>query len=576
MPGSAAELRALEQLREVRGREAAARKATLLRSLARRRLATAAQLLRLHEAACFLRAYPDSGAVLAEAERLLTTFAGRGDLRRHRLELADTGIAGTAIHYRFYAPTARWLARRFPARLAIDWPEFTRRDRLKSLLYLLAPYCESPPPDERKLSLPRWLARLRGEAESDAAFLIRRLAGLSRRAPLGDHLYEDLDLPIRLAPGPEVPSRTTARAPGSAAAIREGRLDRSRPDLRIVARRRPLAIRDVAPREGEALVDLAREAMLTRARDLDVFAQADPASVRMIDWDDGFQLACMGAAPEGRFLLEAVYGFLMLQGGVPIGYVLASALFRSSEIAYNVFETFRGGEAARNYGRVLATVRTLFGSNAFAIDPYQLGHGNHEAIDSGAFWFYRKLGFSPAPQDEARLRLLRVEESRIRRDPSYRSSAATLRKLAAGYVFFHLGRPREDVLGKLPLDRIGMAVTEALAERAGSDVERGLDECAAAAAAALAVRDLRRWSPAERAMFRRFSPLVLALPGLAGWSRDERIALARLIRVKGGRRESDFVALFDAHPRLRRALLRLATLESRTVIPAEHYLVRFS
>jgi hypothetical protein len=30
--------------------------------------------------------------------------------------------------------------------------------------------------------------------------------------------------------------------------------------------------------------------------------------------------------------------------------------------------------------------------------------------------------------------------------------------------------------------------------------------------------------------------------------------LARVVRAKGGRRESDFLARFDAHPRLGRAL----------------------
>ena len=34
-----------------------------------------------------------------------------------------------------------------------------------------------------------------------------------------------------------------------------------------------------------------------------------------------------------------------LEAGLPIGYVLASSLFGSTEIAYNVFETFRGAEA---------------------------------------------------------------------------------------------------------------------------------------------------------------------------------------------------------------------------------------
>jgi len=68
--------------------------------------------------------------------------------------------------------------------------------------------------------------------------------------------------------------------------------------------------------------------------------------------------------------------------------------------------------------------RGPFRNPIFTIDPYQLGLGNDEAIESGAFWFYRKLGFRP--MDPAIERLARAEEKRGRR-----SSAATLRKLAA-------------------------------------------------------------------------------------------------------------------------------------------------
>ncbi len=100
--------------------------------------------------------------------------------------------------------------------------------------------------------------------------------------------------------------------------------------------------------------------------------------------------------PERRLLLESVYGFLTLKNGVPVGYVLVSALFGSSEIAYNVFETFRGGESGRIYGKVLALTRQLFGPDVFTIFPYQLGgYGNPEALESGAWWFYQKLGFRP-------------------------------------------------------------------------------------------------------------------------------------------------------------------------------------
>jgi hypothetical protein len=42
------------------------------------------------------------------------------------------------------------------------------------------------------------------------------------------------------------------------------------------------------------------------------------------------------------------------------------------------------------------------------------------------------------------------------------------------------------------------------------------------------------------------------------WSPAERRALVRVVRAKGGRRESDFVRAFDAHAKLRHALLALA------------------
>ncbi len=50
----------------------------------------------------------------------------------------------------------------------------------------------------------------------------------------------------------------------------------------------------------------------------------------------------------------------------------------------------------------------------------------------------------------------------------------------------------------------------------------------------------------------------MILPGLEGWSREERRALVGVVRAKGGRRESEFVARFDGHRRLRRAIQALA------------------
>jgi hypothetical protein len=559
-----ASLRALDRLKAGYGPGAAARKLALLRGLDRGRLGRAGDVLRLHEILCWLRAYPDDAPVLARVERMLRAFPRRGDLRRHAASLADSGIAGTEIRFRFFQPTASDLARRFPRLLRIDWKSFRNQDLLERLLPLLSLYAETPALDEYALTPREWVERMKDRRETDAHWLVRRFDALRVDPFVREKLYDELDAPLVLSPGPGTPARTNAKD-GAAQGARRGAaavfyqmepLSRARPGLPEEIFRPPLAVRSVPPRRGRALIALAREAMVTRARDLDVFCWASPDDVRLVDCGRGLQFACIGVVPERRLMLEAVYGLLTLKNGVPIGYVLMSALFGSSEIAYNVFETYRGAEAGAVYGRVLATARALFGVDAFTIYPYQLGHGNPEAIRSGAWWFYRKLGF--VPRDAQTVRLMRREAARMKTDPGHLSSPATLEKLAAQNLFYQTGRPRKDVIGVLSLADVGLRVTKRVAERFGSDREGAAKECSREAARALGVRTFGGFTRGERMAWERWAPLVTILPGLERWSKGARRALVDVIRAKGGRRESDFVLLFDRHRPLRRAVAALA------------------
>ncbi|MGQ0612808.1 MAG: hypothetical protein ACT4PV_03555 [Planctomycetaceae bacterium] len=549
-------LRTLARVKAEYGGGVAARKRELLDALARAALPTARAVERLHEVLCFLRAYPDDAAVLARVERMLARFSARRDLRRHADALADSGIAGTRIAYPFFQGTAEWLARRWPGRLRVDWDAFERGERLEAVLHLLAHYSETPGLDEYAFSMEEWTDKLKGRRETGAAFLVRRFAALAADPLVGEAIYEDLDLPLLLDPGPDTPARTRAHVPVGPVVFQNAPLRRGRPDLRAAILRPPRSVRAVSPRDGRRLIDLARESMVTRSRDLDVFMHGDPRDVRLVDCGDGLQFAAIGFLPGRRLMFEAVYGFLTLKNGVPIGYVLNSALFGSAEIAYNIFETFRGAEAAAVYGQVLATVRHLFGADSFTIYPYQLGHDNDEGLRSGAWWFYRKLGFYA--RDPAVARLVRKEEARLRRKPEARSSLATLRKLAAENLYFDLGPRREDVIGVLPMADAGLAISKSLARRAGADREGAERACAREAASLLGVRSLRGWTQGERLWWRRWAPFVVALPGVARWPARDRRALAAVVRSKGGPRESDFVRRFDAHARLRRALLALA------------------
>ncbi len=548
----------LEGVREEFGGDAEGRKLELLRALEKAELANAKQVTRLHEVLCFLRAYPDGPKLLRVVERMLRGFGGRSDLQAVRDDLPSSGIAGTDIFYSFYWTTARWLAATFPGSLTIEWEDFLEDDveRLESMIGQLLPYAETLAADEAELGAEDWLELMRRPDETDADCLIKRFGAFGKTDLERETRYESLEVPLRLAPGDATPSRTRAFMPGTGPTRWQTEpRPRIRPDLREVCRKNPVSDTLLEGARARQLAGFAREALITRSRDIDAIAHADPRDARIIDWGD-FQVGVVGMVPERRSLLRCQCGFLVLRNGVPIGYGSICGLFGTAEVAFNVFESFRGGDTAMVFARVVATCHHVLGSDTIMMDPYQLGHENEEGLASGAWWFYQKLGF--VPHDPALIALADRELSKMKKKKGYRTDIKTLARLATGSMYLHLGKVRHDVLGEIDRGAVGLAVTRLLSKRFGGDRERGIRTCAREAAELLGGGPDRSWSRDERAAWDNWSPLVLTLPGTARWTDDQRRALVDVIRKKGARREAGFALAFDAHKPLRRSILELA------------------
>lgn len=540
----------LERRRLEFGTAAAAARLAGLKLLARARFGSAGAVRRLHELLCFIRAYPDNAEVQTQAVMMLDGFAWRADLRAHAAALADSGIAGTSIHYRFFAGQAQWLAARWPAQLTIDrGADADAETRIASALPVLLTHAESVALREVPRAGYVALDALRGRGETDAVALLRRIAAMPGNGFTREAFSDAIDAPFVLAPAPGTPSRSTARWPAAPVAFRREPPPRTRPDLRAELLRAPRRVRRLSRQEGEAVVELARAAMVTRARSLEAFAYADAGDAWLVDDGDGLAYAFAGVMPERRHAVFSYYGALTLRNGVPIGYTQADVLGASAALSFNTFESFRGAEAAFTFARWLAALRALFGCTNFTIEPYQLGDHNDEAIDSGAWWFYAKLGFMP--RDAGTRALMRQEQQRMQRRAAHRSSATTLRRLATRHLFFDLDAPRPLVTPAT----VGDAIGTVLSARAGSDRERAVDGCSAELQQLCGLASLRGWSADQREAWRRIAPLLLQL-GLRAWRDDERHALVEVIRAKGNRSERDFVVRYGAHPRADVALLR--------------------
>jgi hypothetical protein len=325
-------------------------------------------------------------------------------------------------------------------------------------------------------------------------------------------------------------------------------LRRERPDLRAAMQVPPRAVRVLSARHGAALIELARSTMVTRARDLMAFEYGSPHAARLVDDGGGLAFAFCGVVPERRLVLPAIFGGLMLQNGVPLGYVQLDVLGPHAAVSFNMFETFRGGEAAFVFSRLLAAARHVFGASSFSIEPYQLGQGNDEAVESGAWWFYYKLGFRP--RDPRSIQVARAELRRLRARPRHRSSARTLRALAESYLYFD----RDPVL-PCTLPRVAPILARATARLAGAGGGRGGERaCELASLRLVGMRSLSGFSRGERLMWQRWAPMLASRPSIARWPAAQRAALVRLVRAKGGACEMEFLTQFASHTRLRQAL----------------------
>jgi hypothetical protein len=313
--------------------------------------------------------------------------------------------------------------------------------------------------------------------------------------------------------------------------------------------------------EGKRVVDLTRGATALRYREYYGFTYADPASVRSARAGRGVEIFLMGLERDRRLPLRAGFAGFIVKNGVPVGYIEGLAFFERIEIGFNIYYTFREGESAWIFGRVLRLLNQVYGVTSFSIDPYQLGHENHEAIESGAFWFYRKLGFRPTSASIERL--LSTEEGRMAADPSYRSSARRLERLVTDNVLYEIDPRRAGEWDRFHIRNLGVAVQRRMAARSDGDLARARRAASARVARAIGAQTAR-WRPAEKRAFENLALVFDLVADLARWPREEKEALAEIARAKAGLEEIRYLNLLQRHERLREALVCLGSRNPRT------------
>ena len=428
------ELDRIEALRRAFGTDEHASLPRLLQQLGRKRFPDAGALIRFHEALLFYRAYPPNPEVLRVAEDLLRLMPTKiAELRRAGVDLTPfeepdvSGIAGTAFSAGFTYDITRWLAEHHPRNVEIDWDGYEPA-LLGPLLRRLDPFADEDLLVEANIPYMDWFRAAKQGGGSDLRWLLSRIDNAE--------LFAQAKIFVRWKLGDGSATRTNGRLPGRRKFFYHDAPLIRRADVSLATELHSpaISIAKLSAAEGERMLDFAREASALRYRELHGFTYGDPAHVVHADLGRGVEVFVSGVPPEHRLPLRAYHAGMFFKNGVPIGYIECLTLFEHMEVGFNLYYTFREGETAWLYARLLHLFRQLLSVTCFAVDPYQLGVHNEEAIESGAFWFYRKLGFRPANVQVAKL--LQHEESKLRANPAHRTSARTLRRLAAGWMIY--------------------------------------------------------------------------------------------------------------------------------------------
>ena len=556
-------LASLEAAKSRFGRGVAAGTRVLLDELSRREFRDAKSLIRFHETLLFLRAFPQSPALLPRIERLLNTFHERveklrglgGDMPAFD-DFDTSGIAGTIMQDTLNFEAARWLARRIPRNVEIVWDDYEEERAMGSTWPRFLPLLAEDSEVEANIPWRRWLGSARGR-EREVEWLIRRFEQLRVTARERAELYDSLRLPLRWHLNNLKLSRTRNwNRPRQFYYHSEPLIVRSQVSLAHELAQPAPRFAKLSRQEGESIMHAIREVMAVRYRELYGTTLGDPSSVARAALGRGVVMYFWNLPVARRLPLRAYVAGFTLKNGVPINYIEAIGLCEWIEVGFNTFYTYRQGETAWIYAQGLRCLCAFTGATTISVYPYQIGQNNDEALDSGAFWFYRKLGFRSGSQDLEQL--AGREEQKIGADPQYRTPKKTLKRLAEAHVLYELPGSEHCAWDSFSTRNLGLRVNRRMAREFGGDSARIRRASVVEVSRALEV-SLSRWNSAERLAFENWSLVLALIPDLRRWSPNEKQDAIKIIRAQAGSNEMRYLRLTQQHPRLREELLRLGS-----------------
>jgi len=420
----------------------------------------APQLKNCYHLLLFIVAYPGNKNIydraLGELNRLPRLLK---ENKRLQQRLQNSGIPGSAVTGCFSHYLTKLFFQQDPGLISLFSVDGDKDLVMQTINGSLAA-TEREMLGEEKMNWNNWIRLFGGRTKKEQfRFLLRQTEQLTRNTDLRESLFAGFKLFTRLQLG-ERPLYFSS--PGSIF-VHTNRLMRAgvdgTMDIKPVFKQLPLT-----KEEKLELVGIAQKSIYPFFKETDPFTYASVHETEYFTGPRGTGFALFYLLPQKKLSLECYCGYLAFKNNIPVAYGGGWLLGKQCRFGLNILPPFRGGESMLIAQYLVGLYAAHFRVDSFIVEPFQLGKGNKEGIQSSAFWFYYRLGFRP--MQSALAEFAAAEYQKIRSDKRYRCPLPVLKKLSSAVM-----RSGSMDTPCLDINIISRALTGHLKNKFGNDRE---------------------------------------------------------------------------------------------------------
>jgi len=390
------------------------------------------ELIAFHDRLLCLQAFADNQKLFGAAENALKNLAVKTKAFLETAndteiwKLTESGVASTTIRASFSYEMVKWLLRNFPQNISYYSCDASKETVGYVFKQILPPAVGEAVFDNSERKLEDLVRKISLKNTDILRWVITQFEASDFCNKSKEQLFEQLLIYIDWRTNPSSPTGSFARVEAGKKFFFTGHELIHHVDIRKIFSDRRLKPIQLSGSQKKHLCDVAKGVLCSHYREIDPITYSETSETELYDIGRGITIALYYMRPPWRLSCESYVSYMAFRNSIPFSYGGGWLFFDRAKLAGNVFAPFRGGESAYLFANLYRLYHLLFGVNCFQVDPYQIGERNIDAITSGAFWFYHRLGFRP--NDEKLLALAEEENTKRTVDKKYRSPASVLRK----------------------------------------------------------------------------------------------------------------------------------------------------